>query len=89
MEPNTLVFFLYKSDGSYYRLTREQGEGEEDVRIIYIPELDVSVHGKFVGSSPAGVPHRKFVLYLKYYEADFFTTIVNNFVNSGWVVSFE
>lgn len=89
MEPNTLVFFLYKSDGSFYRLTKEQGEEEEDVRVIYIPEIDVSIHGNFVGYSPAGIPFRKFVLYLKYYENDLGRKIVDRFTNSGWSISFE
>lgn len=70
-------------------MMKEIGEEEEDIRTIYIPEIDVSIHGTFVGLSPAGIPHRKFVLYLKYYESDVFKKIVDTFVNSGWSVSFD
>lgn len=89
MEPNTLVFFLYKNDGSFYRMIKEQGEEDEDIRVLYIPEIDVSIHGNFVGLSPSGVPYRKFVLYLKYYESDLFKKIVDTFIDSGWSISFD
>lgn len=83
-----LILQIRRSNGSVVQLTKVVDQFE-DIPLLYIPQIDVSLHGKLMGMSHDRLIYRKFNVNLSPDDEANYTSIIEDFTHSNWVFSFD
>jgi hypothetical protein len=83
-----MILMISRSNGEIIKLSKIVDE-DEVISTLYIPKIDVSLHGRFLGESPDGLLYKKFTFNLRADEEELYSSIINDFLSGGWVFSFD
>lgn len=83
-----LLFVIEKESNELIHLLKLVSE-DEDIQNLYLPQFDLSLDGKFVGTSFDGIFYRRFFMKIRNSENHLYESLINDFINSGWVFSYN
>jgi hypothetical protein len=83
-----MILVIRRSTGEVIKLSKIVDE-DEVVTILYIPQIDTSIHGMNMGESFDGTLFRKFSFFLREEEESLYSDVINDFLSSGWDFSFD
>lgn len=83
-----LLLHIVRSSGKIIQLSKLVSQ-YDDITVLYIPQIDVSLYGKILGTAHDGVIYRKFSVFLSEDDDFYYDSIINDFTHSEWVFSFD
>jgi hypothetical protein len=83
-----MLLVISRTNGDVIKLSKVVDE-DEVVTVLYIPQIDTGIYGVNVGESYDGTLFRRFSFTLREDEDYLLTSILDDFLNSGWSTYYQ